>query len=89
VLTLPTNARIVLADRDGTLAYAIAGATSSALGARGPMLRVLSGGTARFWREIEITGKAGADKPLAQPASAPVANEPTKPATPKKRSAGC
>jgi glyoxylase-like metal-dependent hydrolase (beta-lactamase superfamily II)/rhodanese-related sulfurtransferase len=89
VLTLPTNARIVLADRDGTLAYAIAGATSSALGVRGPMLRVLSGGTARFWREIEIGGQAGAQQSLARPASAPVVDQPVKPATPKKRSAGC
>jgi hydroxyacylglutathione hydrolase len=80
---LPRSARIVLVDRDGTVAWAIAGALSARMGDEARSLRVLAGGTARFWREVALPSGA-------MPASAPadVAPAPEKPAA-KKRSAGC
>jgi hydroxyacylglutathione hydrolase len=108
VKSLSKSARIVLVDRDGTSAWALAGAVSSALSLDAPiaesrLLRVLAGGTARFWREVEIAGQSSAGALGAQtaPAAAPApraplmpgaaaspASAPAKPAA-KKRSAGC
>ncbi len=94
--TLPRNMRVVLVDRDGTTAFAVAGAVASASDQVARPLRVLSGGTARFWREIGVRGgvsapssqdPAPAAAPAATPAAAPTPGAP-KPET-KKRSAGC
>lgn len=90
--TLPENTRVVLVDRDGTTAWAVAGSVSARLAAHARPLRVLQGGTARFWREVEVTGSAPSATGIPQPipAAAP-SGEPTGPAKPeaKKRSAGC
>ncbi|MBL8858317.1 MAG: MBL fold metallo-hydrolase [Planctomycetes bacterium] len=92
VKSLPRTTRIVIVDRDGTIAWAVAGAVLGELGADFRSVRVVAGGTARFWREVEIAGQAvpaalGAQSvPTTTPAPPPTA--PAKPA-PKKRSAGC
>lgn len=79
--------RIVLVDRDGTLAWAVAGAILQAHGERA--VRVLDGGTARFWREIELGRASPAMLPTTTPAApAPTQRPQTKPAA-KKRNAGC
>lgn len=102
VKSLPASTRIVLVDRDGTSAWAAAGALSAALrlearGTEPRLLRVLAGGTARFWRDVEIAGvspdTAAAAHPIPAGARTPApppspAAAPAKPAT-KKRSAGC
>lgn len=101
VRSLPKSARVVLVDRDGTVAWAVGGAMSAALGPESRLLRVVAGGTVRFWREVEFPGHAPAAVPGAQappatqgaqttPAAAPSspAASPAKPET-KKRSAGC
>ncbi len=92
VKSLPRSARVVLVDRDGTLAWAIGGAVSAALGPESRLLRVVAGGTARFWREVEVVGHArrAAQGAPAMPAAAPspAAASAAKPET-KKRSAGC
>ncbi len=96
VSALPKNARIVLADRDGTIAWAVAGALSVEFGADARPLRVLAGGTARFWRDVEIAGNAPSAATKTQPtpgaravpATAPPNTTPAKPVA-KKRSAGC
>jgi rhodanese-related sulfurtransferase/glyoxylase-like metal-dependent hydrolase (beta-lactamase superfamily II) len=92
VKSLPKSARIVLVDRGGTIAWAIGGAVSGALGSESRLLRVLSGGTARFWREIEIAGQSPPTMPGVQatPAAAPspIIAPPAAPPA-KKRSAGC
>jgi glyoxylase-like metal-dependent hydrolase (beta-lactamase superfamily II)/rhodanese-related sulfurtransferase len=82
---LPASARVVLVDRDGTLAWALAGALGAELGPRARPLRVLAGGTARFWREVEVGGQS---LPSLQPTASPSA-APGAPPAPKKRSAGC
>jgi glyoxylase-like metal-dependent hydrolase (beta-lactamase superfamily II)/rhodanese-related sulfurtransferase len=92
VKSLPRNARVVLVDRDGTIAWALGGAVSAALGPESRLLRVVAGGTARFWREVEVSGQAppvtqGAQATSAAAPSSPSAL-PAKPET-KKRSAGC
>ncbi len=85
VQALPRGARVVLADRDGTTAWALAGGLSAALGAQSRPLRVVAGGTARFWREVEVTGQA---PPVPQGAQSAPAIPPAEAETPK-RSAGC
>ncbi len=90
--SLPKSARVVLIDRDGTFAWAVGGAASGALGSEPRLLRVLAGGTARYWREIEIGGRSPPAMPGAQatPTAAPaqiLAPRAQPPA--KKRSAGC
>jgi rhodanese-related sulfurtransferase len=87
VNALPKNARVVLVDRDGTSAWAVAGAVSAAL-PEARALRVLAGGTARFWRDVEIAGQAPPATQGAQPVPAAAPAPSTKPAA-KKRSAGC
>lgn len=100
VRALPAASRVVIVDRDGTIAYAIAGAVLGELGASAPSVRVLSGGTAAYWQEIELTGRsAGATAipasytPTAAPATAPAPTPAPAPAAPapkrSKRSAGC
>lgn len=92
VRNLPASARVVLVDRDGTTAWALAGGLSAALGADARSLRVLAGGTARFWREIEVAGTAPSAPATAArpvPAAAPSPAAPPAKAPAKKRSAGC
>jgi rhodanese-related sulfurtransferase len=81
--TLPTAPRIVLVDRDGTLAFAVAGA----LLVHHPERRLvaLTGGLQHYHRTIVLGGSGD-----AAPAMAP-AGQPAKAVPPpaKKRSAGC
>jgi rhodanese-related sulfurtransferase len=102
---LPQGTRVVLADRDGTVAYAVAGSVLAELGTSAPTIRVLSGGTAAYWTGVELDNPVGtAPVPALPPASAPsmqaapVAAPLPAPAAPtapapkpatKKRSAGC
>ena len=86
VAKLPRGARIVLVDRDGTLAFAVAGAVAAQLGANAPNLRVLSGGTAQWWRDIEI--KSGAPRAM-EVSTNPATPPPSAPVKVKPRSAGC
>jgi hydroxyacylglutathione hydrolase len=90
---LPTGVRAVLLDRDGTQAFAAAGA----LLARQPQrdVRVLLGGTAAWWSErfggggdeVPNAAPAVATPAVAQPARPPVASPAAAPKQP--RSAGC
>ncbi|PKN58017.1 MAG: MBL fold metallo-hydrolase [Deltaproteobacteria bacterium HGW-Deltaproteobacteria-14] len=100
VRALPAASRVVILDRDGTIAYAIAGAVLGELGASAPSVRVLSGGTAAYWQQIELSGgSAGAMAvpasyaPTAAPTTAPAPTPAPAPAPPArkraKRSAGC
>lgn len=84
VAALPASARIVLVDRDGTTAFAVAGALMVREPQRG--LRALAGGLQRYYREVEL---AAARAPM--PAGAPVPSQPSAPAAApaRKRSAGC
>ncbi len=86
ITALPAGTRVVLADRDGTLAWAAAGACTKPLGATGISLRVLSGGTARFWREIEVPRTAGSasvpPSPGARSSAPAVQAAPSAPAAP-------
>lgn len=97
VAALPADARIVLLDRDGTLAFAVAGAVMARQPQR--LLRVLHGGLMAWPHGLDDLGQTStspspsastatmpAAAPTPPPTSAPAA---TKPATPKKRSAGC
>lgn len=68
---LPGDTRIVILDRDGTIAWAVAGAVMQALGPGGPTLRVLQGGTGAWFRTVEVprmgagaTGRAETPKPV-------------------------
>ncbi len=88
VKTLPPSARIVLVDRDGTYAWAVAGAMANGAGHGGYGLRVLAGGTLRFWREVEVSGHTPRSAQGAQSAPVPVPAATEKPPA-KKRSAGC
>lgn len=91
VQALPQSARVVLVDRDGTVAWAVAGGLSALLGSEGRSLRVLAGGTARFWREVELPGGAppAVEGARPVPAAAPAVAPPPSKAAVKKRSAGC
>ncbi|MFN7589792.1 MAG: rhodanese-like domain-containing protein [Planctomycetota bacterium] len=91
VAALPADARVVLLDRDGTLAFAVAGAVMARQPQR--LLRVLHGGLMAWPHGLDGLGQASASPattpaaaPTPPPATAPAA---TKPTTPKKRSAGC
>lgn len=83
---LPAATRVVLVDRDGTTAFAVAGAVMAHAPQR--VLRVLVGGAQRYYRDIEL---AAATTPAA--GAAPSAGRAPAAATPapaaKKRSAGC
>ena len=88
---LPTTIHVVLVDRDGTTGFAVAGQVMGEQPERA--LRVLTGGTARFWREIESPTGRPTSMPAATPAAAPTpapAHLPPAPTKrPKPRSAGC
>ncbi len=89
----------MIVDRDGTTAYAVAGLLGATVPGRS--IRILSGGTAAFWRDVEAVGgaplpaktPASDARPGATPGPAPVApaapTTPTAPSAPKKRPAGC
>lgn len=93
VRSLPRSARVVLLDRDGTIAYAVAGALAVALAPESRTIRVVAGGTARFWREVEVMGQVPLGMraaPLSPaPAPAPAGTTAPVPGPTKKRSAGC
>ncbi len=81
---LPQDARVVLVDRDGSHAFAVAGAVMARQPGR--VLRVLHGGLVRFHRDVVLGGTATAPAAaIAAPATSPT----PVPAAPKKRSAGC
>ena len=85
---LPASARVVLVDRDGSAAFAAAGALMALDPQR--LLRALVGGTQRYYREVEL-GNNAVPQPAGNRSAMPAAPTPT-PApssTPKKRSAGC
>ncbi len=91
VRALPAGARVLLLDRDGTQAFAAAGALLTRQPERD--VRVLLGGTAAWWSErFGSAGPAPAVMPAPAPSAAlPAAAKPAaKPASSKKpRSAGC
>ncbi len=97
VRTLPTTLHVVIVDRDGTTGFAVAGQVMGQIPERA--LRVLTGGTARFWHEIEAATRGGMTLPAstATPATTPTATPggasqhlPPPPAKrPARRSAGC
>lgn len=94
ITALPADARIVLLDRDGSLAFAVAGAVMARQPQR--LLRVLHGGLMAWPHGLDGLGQATAS-PTTTPTTTPMATTPppaaapaaTKPTTPKKRSAGC
>jgi rhodanese-related sulfurtransferase len=74
--TVPAHSRVVLVDRDGTVAYSVAGAVLGSLGATAPSIRVLSGGTAAYWDAVELGDGDAAPAPAAAahaPTPAPAA----------------
>jgi len=83
---LPAGARAVLVDRDGSVAFSVAGAALHALGTKAPAVRVLSGGMVAFWSQTAFEGKSPAVP--AATVTAPVTPPPA-PAARKKRNAGC
>jgi hypothetical protein len=95
---LPAATRIVIVDRDGEQAHAVAGALLAQLGPSGRTARVLQGGTARYYAEIELGSSVSGQLPAVpsgsaqgpdrRPARAPAAEPPVKP-TRKIRRAGC
>lgn len=91
--TLAPELRVVLVDRDGSLAFAVAGAVMNTQPGR--MLRVLLGGLQRYHREVVLgtrANPAAAAMPAGKPAPTSAPTSPTIPSpTPvaKKRSAGC
>lgn len=101
VRALAPGVRAVLLDRDGTLAALHAGALAAQLADPARALRVLSGGTARFHREVEQAhgpapapspgpAPAGAPAPASAPSPAPAPAPAAAPAAPpRKRPAGC
>lgn len=98
IASLDAGSRIVIVDRDGSVAFAVAGAVMNQLGEAAPSVRVLAGGTASYWNQVEL----GDDAPTAGSGVVPAVYEapPTggappaapapapKPAT-HKRNAGC
>lgn len=91
VQALPDEARIVLVDRDGSLAYAVGGALMNPAGTR--VLRVLHGGLQALHRDVVLGGSPSMTAPST---ATPVPAPPVAPTTPtpapapaKKRSAGC
>lgn len=83
---------LILVDRDGSLAMA-AGGILSQKSLR--QIKVLYGGLEDYWREsLSPLPASMPGAPSMQPAAAPVrgpapASQPSQPATPKKKSAGC
>lgn len=99
VRELPAGVRPVVVDRDGTTAFAVAGAALARLGGEGARpLRVLLGGVARYHRAIELErgGPVVQERGQVSPVPAtpvPAAPAPATPASPtapvRRRSAGC
>jgi len=102
VRALPAGSRVVIVDRDGSVAFAVAGAVLKELGPNAPSVRVLAGGTAGYWSKVELGGGPvpTADvapailqaAPVANPAPTPSAPTPAEPAPKparKRRNAGC
>lgn len=93
VAELAPGRRIVLVDRDGSLAWTLAGKLLADDGSRD--LRVLAGGTARFWLEVEAkSGALRAAGPSdgahdAAPAIEAGAPKPAPKPIAKPRPAGC
>lgn len=93
VRRLDPSRRVVFVDADGSVAWAVAGHVAASLPQRA--LRVLSGGTAAFWRDVELSGPpipaVGREaQRLPVPAAAPAPPPPSlPPPTPRKRPAGC
>ena len=86
VAALPATTRIVLVDRDGTNAFAVAGALGAAMPQRS--LRVLLGGTQAYHRAT-VFGTPPAGTPAgSSPAPAPTSS-PAPAAAAKKRGVGC
>jgi len=89
--SLPADARVVLVDRDGSLAFAVAGALMNGRSDR--VLRVLHGGLQAYHREIVFgSGTAPMTAAPATETSSPTPPTTTTTPTPapiKKRSAGC
>jgi hydroxyacylglutathione hydrolase len=81
---LPADARVVLVDRDGSLAFAAAGA---AMAQQPRLLRALHGGLMRYHREQALGASSPAPAPTPPTAPAPAPSSPVQPG--KKRSAGC
>lgn len=89
---LPSGSRVVIVDRDGSVAFSVAGAALNELGTAAPTVRVLSGGMAAYWNETAFSGNAppagpGVEAP-ATPNPAPAQAPAPAPAA-KKRNAGC
>ncbi|MBL8755290.1 MAG: MBL fold metallo-hydrolase [Planctomycetes bacterium] len=88
--SLPAEQRVVLVDRDGTHAFAVAGAVMARTPER--LLRVLLGGAIGYHRTTTFGGTAamagGARAPVPASTPVPVPTTPPAPAA-KKRSAGC
>lgn len=93
VAAIPAGRRIVLVDRDGTTAFAAAGALLAL--EPGRSIRVLLGGARQFHAETAFAGAhASAPPPAAGAVQAPAAipapaTAPAVPQPPRKRSAGC
>ncbi len=87
---LPADARIVLVDRDGSTAFAAAGAVMTMQPGR--LVGVLVGGVQGYHREV-VLGSAhampGGTAPAAAPAPTAAPAQPPAQPTTKKRSAGC
>lgn len=77
----PAGVRIVFVDGDGTLAWAVAGIAANAEPHR--PVWVLHGGTARYWREVELARPAATGDAPAVPSSSATGS------TKRKRNAGC
>jgi hydroxyacylglutathione hydrolase len=84
---LPPNVRIVLVDRDGTTAFAVAGALLAQKPSRS--LRALVGGLQGYFRTAATGGPVEAAAHPATPATAAPAVQPAAKPVAKKRSAGC
>ncbi|MDP1830262.1 MAG: rhodanese-like domain-containing protein [Archangium sp.] len=95
---LPSGSRVVIVDRDGSVAFSVAGAALNELGTSAPTVRVLSGGMAAYWNQTAFGGAAPGPGPAAGPDSATPAPAPAQAPAPaaapaptpaKKRNAGC
>lgn len=89
ITKLPADRRIVLVDRDGTHAFAVAGAVMASQPDR--LLRVLVGGLQGYFKNVVLGGgttPTGATAPTAAPTPTPAAPA-TATTSPKKRRAGC
>ncbi len=75
------GAKVVVVDRDGTAAWAVAGAALATAQAGTQDVRVLAGGTLRWWNEIELRSTPADTRPSSKAATA---SQPVKP-----RSSGC